>query len=139
MTITNSDAQRRFNGNPAASPEAIRDFEESTGLKLPTDYKELLRRTNGGEGFIGEESYLILWKVEDLEEFNREYEVGDYCNGLLLVGSRGGGEAYGFDTRQTQWPVVQVPFVGMDHSLVQDIGWSFKEFLTTLEQMKGSA
>lgn len=135
----NSDTLHQFKGNPAASAEAIEAFEEATGLTLPADYKEFLRRMNGGEGFIGKESYLILWKVEELEKFNREYEVGDYCDGLLLFGSSGGGEAYGFDTRQTQYPVVQVPFVGMDHSLVENVGRSFDEFLTALEQNKGSA
>lgn len=130
----NSDTLRQFNGNSAASPEAIRAVEESMGLALPGDYKEFLNRMNGGEGFIGEDSYLILWKVEELKEFNREYEVGDYCNGLLLIGSSGGGEAYGFDMRQTPWPVVQVPFVGMDYSLIENVGWSFNEFLSALEQ-----
>jgi len=130
----NADRLSEFNGNPAASPEAISAFEESTGLTLPADYTEFLRRMNGGEGFIGEDSYVILWQVEELEEFNREYEVAEYCNGLLLIGSSGGGEAYGFDTRQAPWPVVQVPFVGMDHSLVENMGRSFNEFLTALEQ-----
>jgi len=129
-----SDAMHQFNRNPAATPEAIKAFEESTGLTLPVDYSEFLRRTNGGEGFVGEGSYLILWKVDELECFNREYRVGDFCPGLLLIGSSGGGEAYGFDTRQKAWPVVQVPFVGMDHSLIENIGWSFKEFLTVLER-----
>lgn len=128
----NAEILNKFNGNPAASSEAIETFEKSTGLTLPSDYTEFLRRMNGGEGFIGEDSYLVLWRVEELEEFNREYEVTDYCNGLLLIGSSGGGEAYGFDTRQTPWPVVQVPFVGMDHSLVENIGGSWNEFLTAL-------
>ena len=126
------DILSKFNGNPAVSPEAIETFRKLTGLTLPKDYAEFLCRFNGGEGFVGEDSYVIFWQIEELEEFNREYEVANYCNGLLLIGSNGSGEAYGFDTRQTPWPVVQVPFVGMDDSLVEKMGGSFKEFLTSL-------
>lgn len=129
-----TDILSRFNGNREASPEAIRAFEEASGLVLPSDYTVFLRRMNGGEGFIGNGSYVILWQVEELEEVNREYEVADYCDGLLLIGSSGGGEAYGFDTRQRPWPVVRVPFIGMDHSLVRSMGQSFNEFLTTLAE-----
>lgn len=128
----NANILESFNANPGVRTKAIEAFENSRGYPLPDDYTEFLRCADGGEGFIGDKSYLILWKLEELEEFNRDYEVADYCNGLLLFGSSGGGEAYGFDTRKAEWPVVQVPFVGMDYSHVEEIAGSFNDFLVSL-------
>ena len=91
-----------------------------------------MRKGNGGEGFIGENSYLILWPVDDLHRFNREYEATTYAPGLLLIGSSGGGEAFAYDTRRTPWPVVRVPFVGMDVDLAEDVAKDFMSFLEAL-------
>ncbi len=121
-----------FNGNDPASDASISACEESLGFKFPRDYAQFMRGHDGGEGFVGDDSYLMLWQIEELEPFNREYEVADYCPGLLLIGSSGGGEAYAFDTRTSPWNVVQVPFVGMDFSLVEALGPSFDEFIETL-------
>ena len=54
-----------FAGSPPASSEALRAAERDVGKLLPDDYKSFLLRHNGGEGFIGEE-YFILWRAEEL-------------------------------------------------------------------------
>lgn len=123
-----------FNGNGPATSEDITVCERQLKCQLPTDYVDFLNRQNGGEGFIGSDSYVILWAVNELELFNREYEVGSYCPELLLIGSSGGGEAYAFDKRSTPWGVVQVPFIGMDYSLCEELASSFSEFIETLVQ-----
>jgi hypothetical protein len=121
-----------FNLNAPATEQEIHDFEGLAGLTLPIEYVEFLRVGNGGEGFIGENAYAMLWRVEELERFNREYEVQQYAPGLLLIGSDGGGEALAYDRRQTPWVVVQVPFVGMDLAHVEVLGDSFRSFLEAL-------
>lgn len=121
-----------FNGNAPATPESVSECERGLSSRLPEDYVSFLRHYNGGEGFIGGESYLILWAVEELIPFNRDYEVALYCPELLLFGSSGGGEAYAFHRRATSWRVVQVPFVGMDYSLCESMGDSFTEFIEKL-------
>ncbi len=63
---------------------------------------------------------------------NQGYEVENYAPGLLIFGSDGGGEAYGFDTRNPQWQMVDIPFVGMHWSLARPIATSFEGFLTHL-------
>lgn len=123
-----------FNGTTPASDDVIQKFEQSSGLLLPDDYVAFLRESNGGEGFIGENAYLILWPVEQLLELNTAYQVQEYAPGLLFFGSDGGGEAYAFDTRMAELPVVSVPFVGMGHSLVRRIAPTFSAFLATLLQ-----
>lgn len=101
------------------------------GLRLPEDYLSLLREANGGEGFVGEQ-YLILWRAEELIDFNREYEVDTYAPGLVLFGSTGGGEAFGFDTRSEPYSVVLVPFVGMDLGHATKVAESFSRLIERL-------
>jgi hypothetical protein len=101
-------------------------------MRLPVDYREFLKITNGGEGFIGENAYVMFWGVDELVSMNKAYEVDTYVPGFLLFGSNGGGEAFGFDTRKKRWTIVQVPFVGMEWSLAERLGRSFKDFLEKL-------
>lgn len=121
----------RLNRRPGATDSAIAEEEKQLGLKLPVEYVDFLKLTNGGEGFIGKE-YVILWGAEELASMNQSYEVQKYVPGLLIFGSNGGGEAYGFDTRTPQRPIVQVPFVGMDWGYARPMGESFSEFLRRL-------
>ena len=125
------DLLEELNRNPGASAQAIRAAAEALKAELPSDYVAFLRASNGGEGMIGE-TYLILWKAEELTEMNTSYQVSEYAPGLLLFGSDGGGEAFAFDTRTTPWPVVKVPFVGMELQYAEVLAPSFDAFLKTL-------
>jgi hypothetical protein len=116
--------------NPAQD-EDIFTFENETNGKLPTDYVEFLKISNGGEGFIGE-NYIILWGVDELVSMNRSYEVQINSPGLLVFGSDGGGEAYGFDMRNPQWLIVKVPFIAMIWKDARPISDSFRGFLELL-------
>lgn len=131
MTMTPMDKQRllaRFNGNPPADAASIQQFESESGLRLPEDYRQLLRHTDGGEGFVGN-AYVILWRVGELLEMNRGYQVAEFAPGLLLIGSDGGGEALAFDMRTEAKPVVSVPFVGMSLKHTRLWGRTFGAFL----------
>jgi SMI1/KNR4 family protein SUKH-1 len=99
--------------NEGAKPETIAAAEREIGWQLPGDYRAFLARSNGGEGFLGEH-YLVLWAVEELAPFNRDFQVQDYAPGLVLFGSDGGNELFGFDTRNDASPIVQVPMIGME-------------------------
>lgn len=102
------------------------------GNALPDDFIELYKYSNGGEGFIGD-GYLIVWRSEELEKFNSEYEVEKYAPGIILFGSNGGGEAFGFDTRSTPFKVVQIPFVGMNLKYARTVADSFTELLVKMK------
>jgi hypothetical protein len=117
--------------NPGASAEVLEAAQRALGCALPPGYAQFLRKWNGGEGFIGD-NYLILWKAEELKQFNDEYEVAEYAPGLLFFGSNGGGEAYAFDTREDPWVVARVPFIGMDLKHAKVIGRNFADFLRRL-------
>ena len=124
----------KFAGHAGVSEKDIGTFRRITGIKLPQDYVDFLRRHNGGEGYIGDE-YVMLWKLEELEEFNRDYEVREYLPDVLLFGSDGGGETYGFRTSgRPAWDVIKVPFVGMSPEVCEKVAGSFSEFFTSLRK-----
>jgi SMI1 / KNR4 family (SUKH-1) len=125
-----------FDCHPPATDAAITSCGKELGLQLPGDYVEFLKTANGGEGFIGRVGFANLWSVEELPSLNRAYEVQKIVPGLLLFGSNGSGEAYGFDMRNLTRPVVQVPFVGMEWQVAEPMGNSFIDFLWRLHRLE---
>jgi cell wall assembly regulator SMI1 len=115
----------------ATNDEAFVKAETELGWPLPSDYKEFLKKNNGGEGFIGE-NYLILWSIEELAQFNKEYQIEEYAPGLILFGSDGGGEGFAFDRRTLPATIVQVPFIGMELNYARLMAANFDEFLAKL-------
>lgn len=127
------EALKEWQLNSGASEDAIDITARLLNCALPSDYLNFLRSQNGGEGFIGN-NYLILWKVEELAPFNQEYEVEKYAPGIILFGSNGGGEGFGFDTNKETMPIVQIPFIGMDLRYAMVMGERFIDFLNQLEK-----
>jgi cell wall assembly regulator SMI1 len=82
-----------FKGGRGASAAAIAECERYFGRELPKDYRDFMMITNGGEGFIGPDSYLRLWKIEELSLMNDGYETANYLPDGLLFGTDGGEEA----------------------------------------------
>jgi len=121
-----------WNLNEGASDEAIQAAMSALGHALPDDYVRFLRGSDGGEGFVGEQ-YLILWRAEELSQFNAEYEVAQDAPGLLLFGSNGGGEGYGFDTRDSSMKVVRVPFIGMEWRYATPVADGLDDLLLKLK------
>ena len=112
MKTRSDELLRSFRKNvPATSDEIVR-AEDELGLKLPEDYRQFLLCANGGEGFIGPNSYAMLWQVGDLYRFNQEYQAQQHAPGLLLIGSNGGGEGFALDFRGKSSCIVSVPFIG---------------------------
>ena len=114
-----------------ASDMAVQDAIAALGRALPGDYVDFMRRHDGGEGFVGAR-YLILWRIAELLPFNNDYEVEIDAPGLLLFGSTGGGEGYGFDTRVSTMPIVRVPFIGMSWRYARPIASHFGELFKRL-------
>lgn len=89
-------------------------------------YEGYLRQTLSGEGMVGENNYLLLWKKGEIEELNELYETGEFLSDVILIDSDGGDMAYGMD-RNGRY--VEVPFIGMDDEEVKIIGKNFDEFI----------
>ena len=117
--------------DPPARPSAVENMSSELGVPLPGEYLDFLRQHNGGEGFVGE-NYVVFWKAEELAQFNREYEVKQYAPGIILFGSDGGGEGYGFDTQVVGMPIVRIPFIGMDRRYATLITENFSDLFAKL-------
>lgn len=115
-----------------ASSTAISNLELLVRKRLPAAYIELMRRTNGVEGFLNEVNYLILWPVEDLAELNEGYGFKEFTPGLFAFGSNGGDAGYAFDTRNEDMPVAEVPFVEISLDDAKIVGANFEDFLMHL-------
>ena len=130
-----SELLQRFQTNQPSSADEIDAFEREAGFSIPSDYREFLYFTDGGEGFVGPNSYAMLWRVSELLRFNKEYQADVYAPGLFLLGSSGGGEAYAFDLRaRGKSTVVSVPFIGMDLREALPLAETFDGFLEYLSQ-----
>ncbi len=123
------DLLSQFEFNEPATENSIKKVEELLSINFPQEYRDFLLNSNGGEGAIGQ-SYLVLWKIEDLIELNDVYSVEEFAPGLLIIGSDGGDTAFGIDNRSELKQFVQIPFIGMDLSEVQGYSNDFKRFLS---------
>lgn len=120
-----------------ASPEALAALRNLPDVALPAEYLDFLRESNGGEGFVGE-SYLVLWRAEELEPFNREYQVAERAPGIFLFGSDGGGEGFGFDVRVRPPRVVMLPFIGMEPRYAMPVAECFTGLIEAMSGADGS-
>lgn len=116
----------------AEKNEALR---ACTALNLipPPDYLDVLQFSNGGEGFI-HQSYFRLYSTKELLSLNEAYQVKSFAPGLVIFGSNGSGEAFGFDTRQNPPEIIQIPFIPMDFQYATLLGKTFLGFLHALEE-----
>ena len=118
----------QWHPNAPGNESDIRSAEQSLGVKLPADYTAFLLKSDGGEGFVGD-NYLVLWRAADLHRHNRGYSVGEAAPGLILIGSDGGGEGYALDGREASMPVVTVPFIVLNFEDALRVAGSFTAFL----------
>lgn len=77
----------------------------------------------------GDNSFLNLWKLKEIVELNKEYEVNEYLTNVILIGSDGADTAYGINA---QGMYIEVPFIGMDDDEVEIIADSFEKFIQYL-------
>lgn len=118
-----------FAFNNMASIDFIESVESEIGIMLPDDYRDFLQCSNGGEGFVGSH-YIILWKIEELVEFNNEYEVNKYAPDFFLFASDGAGEAFAF--KKNDKFIYIIPFIGMSCDSALIVSDSFSNFLKKL-------
>ncbi len=113
---------------PGASEEELKNLSCLLPYPLPDDFLSFLKFSNGAFGMIGK-YYLEICKAEDILKINKEYLVQYYIPELIIFGTDGGGEGYGFDYREKKTIVVDVPFIGMEWNLARKKGDSFFDFM----------
>ena len=115
-----------------ARQSEISKLNSHVGCFLPQAYIDLMMRTNGVEGFVSHEIYVILWPVEHILDLNVGYGVSEFAPGFFLFGSNGGDAGYVFDTRRAPMQVLEIPCIDMSISKMQLRGNSFEEFIVNL-------
>ncbi|HEX9578688.1 MAG TPA: SMI1/KNR4 family protein, partial [Myxococcales bacterium] len=69
-------------------------------LQLPPDVRAFLARNDGGRGTVGQRQRpLVLWSAEQIAREAEEQEVTLATPGLILFGTDGGAEGYGYLSR----------------------------------------
>jgi hypothetical protein len=136
--MTSSDGKAlfsKFRGRAPVGAAGIERFRVETGIDLPRDYIDFLRESDGGEGWIGPNAYVMFYRLGELAELNKAYQFDEYSRGFFTFGSDGGGEAYAFDIRTSAMPIVMFPFIGLDPDVVDVMAPTFTEFLEVLANL----
>lgn len=104
--------------NEGLSGGEIRKVLDDINIMLPFDYLELMGMSNGFNGEIGN-SYIDIWPLSKIKEINNDYCVEEFALRLLLIGSDGGGMAYGYDLRDESMVIICTPFIGMLEMVIE--------------------
>ncbi len=80
-----------------ATAQQLDNLEKSLGIALPTDYREFMLWSNGGQGKVGS-AYFSFWAVEKVVERNTSASIWKYMSDKFIgIGTNGGDQCYGFD------------------------------------------
>lgn len=95
-------------------------------VNLPIEYRNYIADGGAMEAFLSEQPlYMVLWPIDDIDQFNVEYEVPKYAPGFLCFGTNGGGELLAFDTAGA---IFYLPAIGMEPKYAILIASSWPEF-----------
>ena len=119
---------KHFDVSAPATRSEIAEAETSLNYSFPADYTDFLLMTNGLEG-KGGDGYLVLWSAKELIELNAAYQVKEFVADVIIFGSDGAEEAFGFDTSVVPAAIIKLPFIGMGYVPNERLAGSFEEFL----------
>jgi len=117
-----------------ASETALSALTAELGHRLPDDYLEFLRQSNGYHGEVGPNGFVNIWPVEDVMPTNAANHFREWIPGLVLFASNESGDFYAFDFRQGPASVVFVPAIPLRLDHAAEFSPSFHGFLERLAQ-----
>jgi hypothetical protein len=120
-----------WNDEPASNA-ALESVQAELG-KLPPEYLAVVRVHNGGEGFIGQGSYLRLWPVEELPENNRTLAPERPTN-AILIGSDGSDKLFAVEATARGYGYFAYPQIELT-SHGKTLADSWDGFLQALSRM----
>lgn len=103
-------------------------------FKLDSDYIDFISSHNGASGILGIQN-LILWNIEDVCALNPYYDpVQDkgHSNQFFFIGSNGADAGYAI--RKADGVFIEIPFIGMEDEVPNELGIGFKSFLQLLSK-----
>jgi SMI1 / KNR4 family (SUKH-1) len=129
MKLLLDSLAKNYSVSVPATLSGIAAAESVLIYSLPADYKDFLLMTDGLEG-AGDHEYLVLWSSKELIELNAAYHVKEFVPNVIIFGSDGAEEAYGFDISVVPASIVKLPFIGMGYVPNERLAGSFEEFLS---------
>jgi SMI1/KNR4 family protein SUKH-1 len=82
--------------HPGATEHSIRGVERRFNIRLPADYRELLRHFDGG-GLTGRGTSVNFAPIAGLIEHNIDPRFRDHLQGMFVIGDDGEGAVYFLD------------------------------------------
>ncbi|WP_175620651.1 SMI1/KNR4 family protein [Chryseobacterium schmidteae] len=109
-------------------------IEEQIGFPLPQDYKNYLIQYCENENLIGQE-YVRLWSVENLLEWNLDFQIFEFLPKTIAIGDNGNGEFIGIEfTQDYKYEIILSTFTDLDPEYNIQIGKSFTDFIEKLNK-----
>jgi hypothetical protein len=104
----------------------IDTFLKQVDFNLSDGFIDFFKESNGADISSGE-VYIFLWKLTEMIELNKEYQVEQYAPDFFIFGSNGGGEA--FVIEKNTGNIYEIPFIGMSNEDAIFRNNTFKEFI----------
>ncbi len=104
-------------------------------LQLPADVRAFLARNDGGRGTVGQRQRpLVLWSAEQIAREAEEQEVTLATPGLILFGTDGGAEGYGYLPRLKRGRYGRISLLAAGPHEFESLGDSLEELITALSE-----
>ena len=88
-----------------APKEMLDKLGNKLGVRLPGDYVNFMTYTNGATGFVGQNSFLQVWSVEEVVQLNGDMnDIQEEHPEWLFFAGMGGASWYAFDIRREPMP-----------------------------------
>jgi len=109
--------------------------EQLDRLPLPTDVRAFLEKHDGARGTVGQRKRpLVLWSAEQIAREADEQEVTRATPGLLLFGSDGGAEGYGYLPRLQRGKYGRISFMAAGAHEFESLGDSLEELVKAIAE-----
>jgi uncharacterized hydantoinase/oxoprolinase family protein len=82
-----------------------------------------MKWSNGGEGKIGK-NYLYLWKMEDIEQYNKDYKIQKYLGDNCIGFGMDGDICYCFDSKNEN-KIIKCELGDLDYNKIKIIANTF--------------
>jgi hypothetical protein len=133
MVAKMDELLKKINRKTRPEESLIAILIDKMNFNIDSDYLDFLKSHDGAEGFVGEDSYILFWSVQEMINLNPYYEEDvdeGYSKGFLFFGSNGGDTGYGI--KKSDGTFVQIHLIDMSEEDTTELGKNFTEFLEYL-------
>ena len=104
-------------------------------LQLPADVRAFLEKHDGARGTVGPRKRpVILWSAEQIAREMDEQEVTRATPGLLLFGTDGGAEGYGFLPRMQRGKYGRISLLAAGAHEFESLGDSLEDLVRAIAE-----